>query len=102
MTDILLLRPVGFSFLPGLCFHGVEFLHQRALVIELMHMGRSEIKQRLVRPGLIVGFDVTAKFLARRYLIGIVPHQIDLFLFDRPIEPLSQRIVGWPSDPGKR
>jgi hypothetical protein len=102
LTDFLLLRPVDFSFLSGLSFHLVEFLHQHAFVIELMHMGRSEIKQPLVRPALIVGLDVTAKFLARRLFIGIVPHQIDLFLFHRPIEPLSQRIVGRPSHPGKR
>ena len=29
-----------------------------------------------------------------RYLIGIVSHQINLFLLHRCIEPLGQRIVG--------
>src|SRR5687768_14422828 len=70
-TDFLLLSPVGFSLLTGLSFHLVQFHHQHALVIELMDMGRSEIKQRLVWPGVIVGLDVSAKFLARRLCIGI-------------------------------
>ena len=42
LTDFLLLSPVGFSFLSGLSFHLVEFLHQHAFVIELMYMGRTE------------------------------------------------------------
>jgi hypothetical protein len=62
-------------------------------------MGRSEIEQRLVRPPLILGLDVTAKFLACRLFIGIVPYQIDLFLFHPPMDPLGQRIVGGPAYP---
>ena len=101
LADILFFRPVGFSLLSGPSLHLFELRQQRTLVVELMDMGRSEIKQRLVRPGLIVGLDVAAQFFPGRYLIGIVSHQIDLFLFHRPIEPLGQRIVGGPSDPGK-
>lgn len=35
-------------------------------------MGRSEIEQCLVRPGLVVGLDVTPNLFPGRYLIGIV------------------------------
>ena len=101
LADILFFRPVGFSFLSCLSFEIFELLQQRALVVALMDMSRCEIKQRLVRPDLIVGLDVTAQFFPGRYLIGIVPYQIDLFLLYRPIEPLGQRIVGGPSYPGK-
>ena len=65
-------------------------------------MGRSEIHQRLMGPAVVIALDVTADLFLGRDLIGIVPYQIDLFLFDRPIEPLGQRIVGGPADPGKR
>src|SRR6266498_5378894 len=58
LADILFFRPVGFSFLSCLSFDVFELLQQRALVVELMHMSRCEIKQRLVRPGLVVGLDV--------------------------------------------
>ena len=101
LGDILFFLPVGFSFLSCLSFDIFELLQQRALVVELMHMSRCEIKQRLVRPDLVVGLDVTAQFFPGRYLIGIISYQINLFLLYRPIKPLGQRIVGGPSYPGK-
>jgi len=60
LADNLSLCPVGFAFLSGLSLHVVEFPQQHALVIELMDVSRSKVKQRLVRSGLVVGLDVTA------------------------------------------
>src|SRR6266498_3326842 len=101
LADILFFRPVGFSFLSSLSLQVVQFRQQCALIVELMHMSRCEIEQRLMRSGLIVGLDVTTQFFPGRYLIRIIAHQIDLFLFDRPIKPLGQRIVSGPANPGK-
>jgi hypothetical protein len=84
LGDILFFLPVGFSLLSCLSFDILELLHQRALVVELMDMSRCEIKQPLVRPDLVVGLDVTAQFFRGRYLIGIISHQINLFLLYRP------------------
>src|SRR5438034_6550501 len=98
---ILLLSPVGFSLLTGLSFHLVQFHHQHALVIELMDMGRSEIKQRLVWPGLIV----------RTRCIGPVPRapivHRDNFPPDRslPVSPSHRTVQSahcrWAVSPGQ-
>jgi hypothetical protein len=50
----------------------------------------------------MVSLDVAADLFSGRDLIGIIPDQIDLLLFDRPIKPLGKRIVGRASHPGKR
>ena len=101
MIDLLFFRPVRFAFVSGRFLHLLELLQQQTLVVELMDMGRSEIHQRLMGPAVVVALDVTAQFFSCRYLIGIVSHQIDLFLLDRSIKPLGQRIVGRASYPGK-
>jgi hypothetical protein len=51
---------------------------------------------------VMVLLDVAADLFSGRDLIGIIPDQIDLLLFDRPIKPLCKRIVGRASHPGKR
>ena len=94
--------PVRFSFLPSLSFHLIELRQQLALVIDLMHMGRSEIHQRLMGPLVMISLDIPADLFSGRDLIGIIPHQINLLLLDRPVEPLGQCVVGRTTDPGKR
>jgi hypothetical protein len=65
LADILVLCPVGFSFFSGHFLHLFELLlQQRALVIELMDVSRSKVKQRLVRSAVIVESDVTASLRA--------------------------------------
>ena len=101
LIDLLFFRPVRFAFVSGRFLHLLELLQQQTLVVELMDMGRSEIHQRLMGPAVVVALDVTAQFFSCRYLIGIVSHQIDLFLLDRSIKPLGQRIVRRASYTGK-
>ena len=60
LAVISVLCPVRFSFFSGRVLHLFELLQQRALVIELMYVSRSKVKERLVWSGVIVEFDVTA------------------------------------------
>ena len=52
-----------------------------------------KIRQRLMRPGLVVEPDVAANFFPCWQFIGIVSHQIDLLLFNRSIKPLGDCVV---------
>ena len=49
---------------------------------------------------VMIMLDVSTDLFSGRYLIGVIPHQIDLLLLNRPVEPLGQRIVGGTADPG--
>ena len=84
LAEFLLRDPISFSFLSGFSFHLFELGHQSAFVIDLMHVGRSEILKPLMWPAVVIVLDVAANLFFGRDLIGIIPHQINFFLLDRP------------------
>ena len=51
---------------------------------------------------IIPGLYTFSNLLAGRDLIGIIPHQIDLFLFNTPVKPFRDGIVRGATDAGKR
>ena len=101
LAPISIVLPVRFSPLASSALDLFELSQQPTFVIDLMDMSRCKIHQRLMRPLVVISLDIPANLFSGRDLVGIIAHQINLLLLDRPIKLLGQRIVGGPYYPSK-
>jgi hypothetical protein len=95
-------EPVGLTSCSGRQLQGLPFLPQHRFVIDLVHIAWRKVHKGLMSAVMVIVVNIPSNLLAGRDLIGIIPHQIDLFLFQTPVKPFRDGIVRGTTDTRKR